>query len=313
MTGFQRLSLVTCAVIFGLIVLGGVVRASESGLGCPDWPRCHGSLIPRWEKHTLIEYSHRLTASVAGVLVLSMAVIAWRSFKRIPGVLYPSLLALGLIVFQAGLGGAAVLNELPPEIVALHLGTALAVLALVALVAIAAFALERPPPRADTRRDFRRVALLALATTFGLMIAGSYVAGAGYGLGCSGWPLCNGEVVPGTNAASAQVVFLHRFLALALGVMLVALAWLGWQRRAAAPFAAYTAVAALGVLALQSLVGAANVWTRLASEVSALHLALASLLWLLLAVLNIYVYRAYNLLPARDAAAARRDLAGAAR
>src|SRR3989304_6148525 len=146
LSAFQRLCILTCAVIFGLIVLGGVVRASDSGLGCPAWPRCHGSLVPRWEKHTLIEYSHRLTASVAGLLVLAVAVAAWRAYRRVPAGLYPATLSLAL------------------------------------------------------------------------MLVGAYVAGAGYGLACSGWPLCNDAVVPGARAASVQFHFAHRLLALALGL-----------------------------------------------------------------------------------------------
>ena len=297
MTGFQRLCLLTIVVVFGLIILGGVVRATDSGLGCPDWPRCDGSFLPKLERHTLIEYSHRLTASVAGLLMLGLAVWAWRSYRRVPAILYPALAAFALTLFQGGLGGAAVLNDLPAEIVAVHLGTALTILTLLALLATAAFAVTSPLPRPRVSRDFQRLALLALATTFGLMIAGSYVAGAGYGLACSGWPLCNGEVVPGTEATSVQLHFLHRLLALVLGVFATSLAWLGWRSRREAPFAALLAGTALVVYLAQALVGAANIWTRLAAETSAGHLALATLLWALLAVLNIRVHRLHELLP----------------
>src|SRR5688572_4254015 len=109
MTGFQRLCIVSSAVVFGLIILGGVVRATDSGLGCPDWPRCHGSFIPRWEIHTLIEYSHRLTASIAGVLILGLLIMAWRSHRRVPAIVIPATVIFALLLVQAGLGGAAVL------------------------------------------------------------------------------------------------------------------------------------------------------------------------------------------------------------
>ena len=61
---YKVVALLSLAVSFIQITLGGFVRASESGLGCPDWPLCHGQIIPPIEFHTLIEYSHRLNGSV---------------------------------------------------------------------------------------------------------------------------------------------------------------------------------------------------------------------------------------------------------
>src|SRR3990172_5646356 len=185
MTPFQRLCLATCAVIFALIVLGGVVRATDSGLGCPDWPRCHGSFIPRWEKHTLIEYGHRLLASVAGLMVLGVAVGAWRSYRRVPSVLLPALAAVAFLLVQAGLGGITVLSELPAGIVSVHLGTALALLFLLILVTMSAFARSNPPAPLRVSANFRRLALLAAGTAFGQTLLGSYVGAAGYGLACN--------------------------------------------------------------------------------------------------------------------------------
>ena len=311
-TGFQRLCIVTCVVIFGLIVLGGIVRATDSGLGCPDWPTCHGSVIPRWEKHTLIEYSHRLTASIAGFLVLGGAVWAWRSYRRVPAILYPSLLVLGLIIVQAGLGGAAVLNDLPPEIVAVHLGMALTILTLLALITMTSFAIHRGVERPVVPLPLRRVALVAAAGTLCLALVGSYVSGAGYGLACSGWPLCNNEVVPSADSASVQVHFLHRFLALVVGLALVTLVWQALRERHRAPFIAALAVGAFAVYCVQAMIGAANVWTDLADEVTAAHLAFATLLWLTLAVLNIEAHRIYEWLPRTSGHPRRTDLAAGA-
>jgi heme A synthase len=161
--------------------------------------------------------------------------------------------------------------------------------------------------------QFRQVALLALALALPLMLIGSYVSGAGYGLACNGWPLCNGDLVPTENAASVQIHFLHRFLAGVLGLVLVALAWLGWRCRREAPFAASQAVVALSLYALQALLGAANIWTELADEVSAAHLGVATLLWSVLAILNIRIYRLHELLPLTSRDTPRPDLARAAR
>jgi heme a synthase len=313
MTGFQRLCLVTCVVIFGLIVLGGVVRATDSGDGCPDWPLCHGKLIPRADKHTLIEYSHRATASVVGLLVLGIAVKAWRSYRDTPRILYPSLLALALVLVQGGLGGAAVLNDLAAEIVMLHLGLALTILALVILITHTAF--DNTKPLAPTAASPAVAGLGALSAVgvISLMVIGAYVAVADYSLACSGWPLCNGQVVPDQSATSVQVIFLHRILALVVGVVLLALFAVAWRERAGAPLAFALAAAAIVLYGIQVIVGAANIWTEVADEVSTAHLAFGTLLWVVLSMLNIRAHRLYERLPGSIHTPARPGLAGVTR
>src|SRR5688500_83474 len=135
MTGLQRLCLITCGIIFILIVIGGTVRATDSGLGCEDhWPKCDGQWIPNTDKATLIEYSHRLTASIVGFLALGIVIVAWRIYRNVPRIFSPAI-ALGLlVVFQAGLGAVVVVQELPPEVVTVHLGTALTIISVLLLL-----------------------------------------------------------------------------------------------------------------------------------------------------------------------------------
>lgn len=308
-SGFQTLCLIVCVVVFGLIVVGGVVRATDSGDGCPDWPLCHGKLIPKTDKHTLIEYSHRATASVAGALVLAIAVWAWRSYRNVPRIFYPAVLTFLLVLFQAGLGGAAVLNDLAAEIVMVHLGTALIILALLALITTTSFDLDRPLARPRVSMTTGRVALLASAGTMLLMLIGAYIAVADYSLACSGWPLCNGEVVPSSDATSVHMNFGHRSLAATLGLVVLGLVWLTWRGRREAPLAFVLAIGALVLYGTQVLIGAANIWTEIADEVSAAHLAFGTLLWLTLAVLNIRIHGLYEWLPRSSGESAAPDLA----
>jgi heme A synthase len=314
MTGFRRLCLVTVFVVFVLIIIGGTVRATGSGLGCPDWPHCHGSFIPRTDKHTLIEYSHRLTASIAGLLIFSIAAWAWRSYRHVPAILWPATLAFVLMLAQAGLGGAVVLNELPPEIVAVHLAMALTLLSLLILLSTTVISMERPLPKLSVSRGFARTALAALGVTLVLMLVGSYVSGAGYGLACNGWPLCNGQVVPTAHSTSVEVHYLHRVLALTLGLVLVALLWLSRRERLQAPIVAGWVSLAFAVYIAQALVGASNIWTRLADVASAGHLAVGSLFWIVLVSLVIRAHGLHELLPRTTREQAGRDrLAGAVR
>jgi len=309
LTGFQTLCIVACAVIFGLIVIGGVVRATDSGEGCPDWPLCHGKLIPRTDKHTLIEYSHRATASVAGGLVLAIAVWSWRSYRNVPRILYPAVATFVLVLFQAGLGGAAVLNDLAAEIVMVHLGTALLILALLALLTTTSIDLERPLTRPRVTPRVGRLALIASGGTLVLMLIGAYVAVADYSLACSGWPLCNGEVIPSADATSVQVHFGHRAIAALLGLVIVGLTWQVWLNRREAPMAFALVLTAAALYGVQVLIGAANIWTQVADEVSAAHLAFGTLLWLTLTVFNIRVHGLYEWLPRSSGQRAPRDLA----
>ncbi len=309
LTGFQQLCIVTCVVIFGLIVLGGVVRATDSGDGCPDWPLCHGKLIPETDKHTLIEYSHRATASVAGGLVLAILIWSWRAYRNVPRVFYPAVLTFLLVLFQAGLGGAAVLNDLAAEIVMVHLGTALLILALLALITTTAIDRDSPLKRPRVTKGAGRVAVIASLGVLSIMVLGAYVAVADYALACSGWPLCNGDVFPGSSATSIQVNYHHRMLAGVLGLVIVALALLTWRQRREAPLAFALSMTALGLYGTQVMIGAANIWTQVADEVSAAHLAFGSLLWLALTILTIRIHGLYELLPDSSGQAAARDLA----
>ena len=134
---FQYLVLFTILAIFALIALGGVVRVTESGLGCPDWPLCHGRIIPPFEKTVLIEYSHRLTASVISLLVLTVFLLAWKFYRNHKWVFLPAVAAMGILALQIGLGGITVLMELPPLIVLAHLATAEALLASMILIYLA--------------------------------------------------------------------------------------------------------------------------------------------------------------------------------
>src|SRR5437870_10431996 len=131
MKGFRALSVATAVATFALVVLGGVVRVSGSGLGCPDWPLCHGRVLPPLELHSIIEYSHRTTASLTSALVVLTAVVAWLAWRKRRDIVIPATVALVLLVVQVLLGAITVRLELPPMIVLAHLATAMALLAAV--------------------------------------------------------------------------------------------------------------------------------------------------------------------------------------
>src|SRR4029077_2388958 len=104
------------------IALGGVVRVSGSGLGCPDWPLCHGRPYPAADIHSIIEYSHRTVGAVTGVLLIVTVLLAWVVFRqRRPIVAWVATASLVAIAVEGALGGVVVVNQLASWLGVIHL------------------------------------------------------------------------------------------------------------------------------------------------------------------------------------------------
>lgn len=291
MTWFQRLLLVTIAATFILVVIGGTVRATDSGLGCPDWPTCHGKLFPSTDKHTLIEFSHRTAATIVGFLFLGVTFFTFKSERRNKLVFWLAFSAGVLLLAQIILGGITVKKELPSEIVAAHLGTAMTFMG-VCIVTLTVSLMRSRGVGVIARasdRTFTRLAIATAAVAFVTLVLGSYISGTDAALACSGWPLCNGKLVPGGDSA-AGLHYLHRLVAGVLGVMILGLIYEAFEERRAQPVLLALAVAAGVAYIAQALLGAANIWTDLAAGVVVAHLSLASLLWCMLVAISALAY-----------------------
>src|SRR5258706_3983815 len=77
----RRVFLLAAIFAYLQIALGGVVRVTGSGLGCPDWPLCNGRPYPPADLNAIIEYSHRTVGAVTGVLIVAAVVAAWAVFR----------------------------------------------------------------------------------------------------------------------------------------------------------------------------------------------------------------------------------------
>src|SRR6266702_2485650 len=194
MNRFQKLSLATTAMTLFLIGSGGTVRASGSGLACPDWPRCHGRWFPALHFHQIVEYSHRASVSVVSVLVVVVAIYAWVKYRSVSSVFWPALSAVGLIVVQAYLGKLVVNSGLNSHLVIAHLVTSFLFFAMVLTTTINAFS-----PRGGQLDGLTREALGVSVLTMGVAVLGAYVTQWGAALVYADWPLFDGRVVPASS------------------------------------------------------------------------------------------------------------------
>ena len=287
MTRFQKLVAATLAMTLALVIVGVIVRATGSGLGCPDWPFCYGQVIPPLEFKAWAEWIHRLIAAVIGVMVLGVVVVAVVDHRDRRGLVAASVGVLALVGFQAWLGRETVrLGNSGPSVTA-HLAAAMALTGLLAFLLVRA----RYPARFSGRGGSQRLTVLIAFTagaTFAMLIFGANVTSADAALIFPDWPLMGGAVVPPfgdmpVDAATLALTHaLHRYVGVVVGM---ALAWtwiVVWQGRRAGRVDAtlFRLITIAAVLyPLQAVVGALQVWTRLAPWTQVLHVALAAFVW----------------------------------
>ena len=269
---FRRVSVLAAVFAYLQIALGGIVRVSGSGLGCPDWPLCHGRPYPPANLHAIIEYSHRTVGTITGVLIIATVIGAWLVYRsRRPIVAWMATASLIAVAAEGALGGVVVANELAPWLVAVHLGLAMIILG--ALIATAALSMPDSPGVGSPR--FFRLSALATVGTYVLLLSGSTVVASDADAQCRSWPLCGGGFAPDFGGVNAFTM-LHRGLVLLIGVFLVY--FLVMAVRQCARWARNFAIATLAALAVQVLVGAASAITDGALANGA-HIALGTLVW----------------------------------
>lgn len=282
---FQRLSLATAIAVYALIVVGGIVRVTGSGLGCPDWPLCHGQFIPPPRVEALIEFSHRAVAAASGLLMIATLVVAWRSYRARRWIVGPALAAVALLVIQVPLGGLIVLTELEPLIVAFHLGMAMLIFGAELSVAVAA----RLHP-ADLRLHadrFGRLLVVALAALFVLLLTGALVVGSSAQLACPTWPLCDGRLFPDPGVSPLVLIhLLHRYTVAAVSLLALFVIVTAFRQPDPPPGLRAWAATLGATFAVQVAVGALQVLWQLPPALRALHLAAASGVWASLVILS---------------------------
>jgi len=322
---YRPLVLCAVALTFLVIVVGAYVRLEDAGLGCPDWPGCYGQMlgVPD-EAHEVAraeqafpgktvdtgrawkELFHRYLAGTLGLLILVIAMLAWRRRAEIGRSPWLATALMLLVAMQATLGMWTVTMLLKPAIVTLHLLGGMATLALLMWLALRELDPPAPAPVAHALRPWAAagLALLVVQIALGGWVSTNYAA-----LACPDFPTCHGQWLPAMDPANAfhilrelgvtaagtplsqealnAIQWTHRFGALITLVFLGLLALCSLQ----VPPLRTAAVVLLVLLAVQVGLGIANVLLRLPLVLAAAHNAFAALLLATLVVLNFIVFK----------------------
>ncbi len=285
LTSFQRLALWTTAATYFLILVGGLVRASGAGLGCPDWPRCFGSWIPPASPADLppqfdvsqfnptlmwTEYLNRLLGVTVGFLILATTISAWRHHRHEPRIVWTTTIALLLTGYQGWLGGRVVAHELAAWIVTVHMIVALVIVQMLLYVAVRAQGAQGAQGAPGARGARIAMVLLILVTLvqigFGTQVRGAVDAALDAGVARD---LALGTV--------GRLDYLHRDLAfVVLAGAAVMSIWL-MSKRAAANVVRWSYVV-LFLAILQVGLGVVMAYGSLLPAAQVGHLTVASLL-----------------------------------
>ena len=289
MSRFQKLGAVTVGMTLLLVIIGVAVRATDSGLGCPDWPLCHGQVLPALgDSKAWIEWIHRGVAAVIGALVLALAAMALLKYRDRPSILWPTLGAVALVGFQAWLGRETVRLGNSGESVTAHLATAMALVGLLVYILGRSFYPARIGGRGSSQR-FTLLAAFGAVTTYALLLFGSNVTATDAALVFPDWPLMGGTLFPPlTDLTSAHV--LHRWIAAIVGLIVVGIAVVAWRTQGSNRPAVWLAVAAAVLYPIQALIGGVQVLTHLDAWTQTLHLALGAFIWASLVGLVVVSY-----------------------
>ncbi len=292
-----KLAFLLSVLIFINILFGPLVRATDSGLACPDWPLCHGKVIPPPEFRIWMEVGHRIYSGLLGFVILALAIIIFKNSELRSRFGLSAFTAFVVLVNQVILGKLTVTKLLDPGTVNMHLLNAVFLFTLiVSITAKANFILK------TGLEEIRLVNWLAVFNSKNLLISltvflvyfqlfmGGRVSSNYAGLACSDWPTCKGQWFPAMEGL-VQIQMEHRFVAYLI-VFLIILNVAVSIFKSYDPRTRLFLKLALYAVGFQIILGVSNVLFQLPTLVTAAHTGMGVAVFIL-----VYTALYYRLLP----------------
>jgi cytochrome c oxidase assembly protein subunit 15 len=276
----RRYTKFVAAATFVLLLAGGMVTSTGSGLAVPDWPLSFGRVMPPMRGGVLYEHGHRMVATFVGLLIVIEAVWLWRSEPR-RWVKLLGWMALVGVVLQGLLGGLTVLLRLPDLVSIGHAVLAELVFAITVAIAVAC-SVEWQRARTEDRTIERVVPVLASITAVIVLVQialGAAVRHTGAGLAIPDFPLAYGQLVPPLDSGPVALHFAHRVGALVVAAAVGLTALRIFRLEPVKRCLARPTIVMLALVCAQIALGGWTILSFKAAGVATAHLGVGALLW----------------------------------